>query len=121
LLAGMVWVLHSDYQFEGAQVDGLAWLITLFAGLSMVSNIRFYSFKDLNLRRSVPFWAALLILLLFVVLSLDQSRVLWGFFLIYGISGYVMWVVRFWQRRGQPRPVGATVVEPADDTSEPEH
>ncbi|WP_297477080.1 CDP-diacylglycerol--serine O-phosphatidyltransferase [Ferrovum sp.] len=103
LLAGMVWVLHSDYQLEGPQVAWVAWVITLFAGLSMVSNVRFYSFKDLNLRRSVPFWAALLILLLFVVLSLDQSRVLWGFFLIYAVSGYVLWGTRQWQKRHSRR------------------
>ncbi|MBW8073178.1 MAG: CDP-diacylglycerol--serine O-phosphatidyltransferase [Ferrovum sp.] len=114
LLAGMVWVLHSDYQLEGAQVAWLAWVITLFAGLSMVSNIRFYSFKDLNFRRSVPFWAALLILLLFVVVSLDQSRILWGFFLIYAVSGYVLWGVRQWQKRHSRR---GTSAEPPKDAS----
>ena len=114
LLAGMVWVLHSDYQLEGAQVAWLAWVITLFAGLSMVSNIRFYSFKDLNFRRSVPFWAALLILLLFVVVSLDQSRILWGFFLIYAVSGYVLWGVRQWQKRHSRRGIAA---DPPKDAS----
>lgn len=105
LLAGMVWVLPSDYQLQGTQVNWLAWVITLFAGLSMVSNVHFYSFKDLNLRRSVPFWAALLILLLFVVLSLDQSRILWGFFLIYGLSGYALWCWRQLQKRRHRRSV----------------
>lgn len=88
LLAGMVWVLHSDYQIAGTQVPWLVWAVTIFAGLSMVSNVRFYSFKDLNLRRSVPFWAALLVLLGFVIITLDQSRILWGFFLSYACSGY---------------------------------
>ena len=32
----------------------LAWALTMFAGLTMVSNLRFYSGKDINLRKSVP-------------------------------------------------------------------
>ncbi len=99
LLAGMVWVLQGDYQIAGSRISGLVWCVTVFAGLSMVSNIKFYSFKDLNFRHSVPFWAALLVLLGFVVISLDQARVLWSFFLVYSGSGYVMWLVRTVGRR----------------------
>ncbi len=91
LLAGMVWVLQSVYGVEGSHIQWLVWCVTVFAGLSMVSNIKFYSFKDLNLRRSVPFWAVLLVMLGFVIITLDQARVLWAFFLLYACSGYVLW------------------------------
>ncbi|OYV80075.1 MAG: CDP-diacylglycerol--serine O-phosphatidyltransferase [Ferrovum sp. 37-45-19] len=90
LLAGMVWVMDASYQIPGGKIAWLVWALTVFAGLSMVSNVRFYSFKDLNLRRSVPFWAVLLILLGFVIVSIDQARVLWGVFLIYALSGYAV-------------------------------
>jgi len=103
LLSGMVWVMDASYQVPGGKIAWLVWGLTVFAGLSMVSNIRFYSFKDLNLRRSVPFWAVLLILLGFVVVSIDQARVLWGFFLIYAVSGYVVsikgWISRHQQQK----------------------
>ncbi len=100
LLSGMVWVMDAGYQVPGGKIAWLVWALTVFAGLSMVSNIRFYSFKDLNLRRSVPFWAVLLILLGFVVVSIDQARVIWGFFLIYAVSGYVV-SIKGWLGRSQ--------------------
>ncbi|WP_067496777.1 CDP-diacylglycerol--serine O-phosphatidyltransferase [Ferrovum sp. PN-J185] len=102
LLSGMVWVMDASYQVPGGKIAWLVWALTVFAGLSMVSNVRFYSFKDLNLRRSVPFWAVLLILLGFVVVSIDQARVLWGFFLIYAVSGYVV-SIKGWISRQQQK------------------
>lgn len=105
VLAGMVWVLNGVYEVNGGDIQWLVWAVTIFAGLSMVSNIKFYSFKDLNLRRSVPFWAVLLVMLGFVVISLDQARVLWALFLVYALSGYVLWALRCIQRwRKNSRP-----------------
>lgn len=102
LVAGMVWVIQGSYQIEGSHIAWLAWCMTLFAGLSMVSNVPFYSFKDINVRRSVPFWAALIILLIFVIVSLDHSRVLWTFFLGYACSGYLGYLWKFTQRTKNP-------------------
>ncbi|MBU1666665.1 MAG: CDP-diacylglycerol--serine O-phosphatidyltransferase, partial [Gammaproteobacteria bacterium] len=53
LVAGLVWVL-VDNHISGVDIRWLAWGITLFAGISMVTNLRFYSGKDINLKRSVP-------------------------------------------------------------------
>ena len=119
LLAGMVWVLQSDYAVEGNRIHWLTWCVTVFAGLSMVSSIKFYSFKDLNLRRSVPFWAALLILLGFVVITLDQSRVLWSFFVVYACSGYVLWLLRLLQRRYRKQLSGRAAVAHSSKEEEP--
>src|SRR6266542_4455818 len=70
LVAGFLW-LASDNKIP---VDdyGLPWVaafLTLYAGLTMVSNVPFYSFKDINLRRSEPFAVILLIVLGFVLVS----------------------------------------------------
>ncbi|NDU80110.1 MAG: CDP-diacylglycerol--serine O-phosphatidyltransferase [Ferrovum sp.] len=102
LIAGMVWVIQGSYRIDGSQIAWMAWCMTLFAGLSMVSNVPFYSFKDVNVRRSVPFWAALIILLLFVIVSLDHSRVLWTFFLGYAFSGYLGYLWKLAQHRKNP-------------------
>ncbi len=105
VLAGMVGVLNGVYEVSGGDIQWLVWAVTIFAGLSMVSNIKFYSFKDLNLRRSVPFWAVLLVMLGFVVISLDQARVLWALFLVYALSGYVLWALRciqHWRKNSRP-------------------
>lgn len=57
----------------------------------MVSNISFYSFKDFDLRNRVPFVAVLGSLLVIVLMTLDPPRVLFGGFLLYALSGPVLW------------------------------
>jgi CDP-diacylglycerol---serine O-phosphatidyltransferase len=93
LLAGFVWIM-DDYEIIGRNIDWIVWFVTVFAAVSMVSNVKFYSFKTINLRRSVPFWAMLVIVMLFVVITIDQARVLFGIFFAYSLSGYVMWAVQ---------------------------
>lgn len=106
LIGGLVWVLHADYQVEGRDIRWLAWALTLFAGLTMVSNVKFYSFKDINLRRAVPFWTVLVVMLGFVVVTIDQARVLFGLFAAYALHGYVLWglsrIGRWRRRRRMP-------------------
>ena len=62
----------------------------------MVSNVPFYSFKDINLRRSVPFWAILLIVLAMILISSNPPVILFLGFVVYGLSGYVHW---FWLKQ----------------------
>ena len=88
LIAGLVWVMH-DYGITGQDVRWLAWGSTLFAGLTMVSNIRFYSGKDINLRKSVPFFVILLVVLAFILVSTSPPEVLFCVFVLYALSGYV--------------------------------
>ncbi len=99
LLAGLVWVMH-DYHVAGESIRWLVWFATLFAGLTMVSNLRYYSGKDINLRRSVPFMVLLLLVLFFVLISLDPPQVLFGLFVTYALSGYVL---ALWNLR-KPKP-----------------
>jgi CDP-diacylglycerol--serine O-phosphatidyltransferase len=63
--------------------------------------VPFYSFKTIPLRRSVPFAVVLLIVLAFVLISLDPAVVLFLLFVAYGLSGYVYWV---WRKQQRPRP-----------------
>jgi CDP-diacylglycerol---serine O-phosphatidyltransferase len=98
LLVGFIWV--SD-DFQIARVEVVRWLaaaLTFYAGVTMVTNAPFYSFKDVNLRRSVPFWAVLLVVLALVMISVKPPLVLFGLFVIYGLSGYAVWIWR-WRRR----------------------
>jgi CDP-diacylglycerol--serine O-phosphatidyltransferase len=62
--------------------------------------VPFYSFKDINFRKSVPFWAVLLIVLGFVLVSSDPPIVLFLLFCAYGLSGYVLWALG---KRARPR------------------
>jgi CDP-diacylglycerol--serine O-phosphatidyltransferase len=96
LVAGMIWVLN-DYQVRGGDVRWYAAAITVYAGITMISSVKFYSGKDINLRRAVPFWVAIVILLALLLISIEPSHVLWGIALAYGVSGYVGWVVQRWR------------------------
>lgn len=100
LVAGLVWAMNQ-YQVNGRDIDWLAWSITLFAGFTMVSNIRYYSFKDINLRRAVPFWgvvAVALVVVLLVSVSSNLPELLFALFGIYALSGYCM-ALWGWARR----------------------
>jgi CDP-diacylglycerol--serine O-phosphatidyltransferase len=100
LLAGMVWV-GTDYQLQGYDLRFAAFVITLFAGVLMVSNIRYRSFKDLDLKGKVPFVAVLVVVLVFVFISIDPPQVLFGIFLAYGISGPVVTLVTLRKRKAE--------------------
>lgn len=102
LIAGLVWVMH-DYQIKGFDVRWLAWSVTLFAGLTMVSNLPYYSGKEINLRRSVPFMMLLLLVLVFILISLDPPQVLFALSVLYGLSGYAMWVMRKFHAKKAPQ------------------
>ncbi len=112
LLAGLVWVNFShgvsgrDDLWDWLPMSWVAWCFTVFAGLSMVSSLRFYSGKDINLRRSVPFVTVLLIVLFFVLVSASPPVVLFAIAVAYGLSGYVAWA--WWRlRRTRQHQVGA--------------
>ena len=93
LVAGFVWVM-LDYGYKGEEVNWFAAALTVFAGLSMVSNLPFYSFKDINLRRSVPFVVVFMIAMFFILISSYPPGVLFALFLGYSLSGYVLWLLR---------------------------
>jgi len=88
LIAGFVWVM-IDYGWYGAEARWYVCALTIFAGLTMVSNIRYYSGKDINLRRSVPFIFVAGIALFFALVSSYPPGVLFALFLGYALSGYV--------------------------------
>lgn len=111
LVAGFIWLMN-DLGYVGDELDWAAWVITLFAGLTMVSNVPFYSFKDINYRKSVPFIAIFLIVLAFVVIAGDPPKVLFGLFVLYGLSGYAIY---FWRlSKGRPVSIIQTEVDPID-------
>ena len=112
MVAGFVWSM-DDLGFSGARLSWFAWAITLYGGLTMVSNVPFYSFKDVNFRKSVPFIVAFLIVLGFVAVSSDPPKWLFGLFVSYGLSGYVVY---FWRLfKGKPVSIIETTTDPSDD------
>ncbi len=88
LVAGLVWVM-IDNGWQGNEARWYVCCVTIFAGLTMVSNVRYYSGKDINLRRSVPFVVVAGIALFFAGVASYPPGVLFALFLCYAVSGYV--------------------------------
>jgi CDP-diacylglycerol--serine O-phosphatidyltransferase len=102
LVAGMIWVFN-EYRVAGAEVQWLAAAVTIYAGITMVSSVKFYSGKDINLRRAVPFSAAVALVIVLLLISLEPPIVLWGVMLAYGVSGYLGWAVQRWRTEAREK------------------
>ena len=89
LVAGFVWIIN-DLNIPGEEVRWYAFALTLFAGITMVSTVPYWSGKDINMRRSVPFMVLPAIVLGYALVSSYPPGVLFGLFLAYALSGYVM-------------------------------
>ncbi|HEX2566646.1 MAG TPA: phosphatidylcholine/phosphatidylserine synthase [Burkholderiales bacterium] len=95
VITGFVWML-TDFELQPGDylwLAGLAWLVAVFAGVTMVSNVPFYSFKDVNWKKRVPLWAILACVAAFSVIASRPSLVLFVLFFGYALSGYVMWAM----------------------------
>jgi CDP-diacylglycerol--serine O-phosphatidyltransferase len=94
-----------EYGISGQEARWIAVFIALFAGLTMVSNLKYYSGKEINLRKSVPFFVILLIVLAFILISTSPPEVLFGAFLLYGLSGYVYALMRLGRNKKSAAPL----------------
>jgi CDP-diacylglycerol--serine O-phosphatidyltransferase len=118
VVAGLVW-FSTDYGLQGVTMMPAAFAITIIAGTLMVSNIRYNSFKELDLKGRVPFISILVVVLMFVFVSSDPPLVLFALSVIYALSGPVLTLV-FIRRRRAARRAGASLPEetPPKDTVE---
>jgi CDP-diacylglycerol---serine O-phosphatidyltransferase len=116
LVIGLIWVV-DDAGFKGvSQIPALAYTafaVTLFAGLSMVTNAPYYSFKVVGSRRTVPFIVIVAIALSIALVALDPPKVLFAIFCAYGLSGYAIYGWR--KMKGRPVSVIATSTEEPDE------
>jgi CDP-diacylglycerol--serine O-phosphatidyltransferase len=106
LLAGFVWLvvdLRVSLQEYRLETVWVAFILTIYAGVSMVSNVPFWSGKSLTLRKSLPVWSLGLVALIFVLISSNPPLVLFGGFVVYGCSGYLISTYRFLKRIFQPK------------------
>ena len=91
LLAGLVWVFDDFGIDRELWLSAIACLFTMYAGITMMTNLPFYSFKEYNLRQAVPFWVMLVLVAGLAVISLRPPVVLFLACLAYAVSGYVLW------------------------------
>lgn len=116
LIIGFIWVMDDAGFREVWSLPWLAWSAfgaTLYAGLTMVTNVPFYSFKDVSFKRSVPFIVIVLIALGIAVINIHPPIVLFALFCVYGLSGYGVYVYR--KMKGRPVSVIATSTDEPDE------
>jgi CDP-diacylglycerol--serine O-phosphatidyltransferase len=95
VLAGFIWVL-VDFGLsprDHAWLVWLTWVVAVFAGFTMVSNVPFWSFKEVNWKKRVPLWVILACVIGISIVASRPSLVLWALFMTYALSGYVMWAL----------------------------
>jgi CDP-diacylglycerol--serine O-phosphatidyltransferase len=121
LVAGFIWLLTEsglkgtgvlEFGAFALSVPWVMFALALYAGLTMVTNVPFYSFKDVSMKKSVPFAVIVLIALGIAVINIDPPTVMFGVFVVYGLSGYVVYAVR------RARGVRTSVI--STSTDEPE-
>lgn len=112
LVAGFIWLMQETEVAPG-DVTWVIFAITLYAGLTMVTNVPFYSFKDLSLKKSVPFAALVLVALGIAVINIHPPTVLFFLFVIYGLSGYAVYLWR--KSKGRPTSMISTSTDEPDE------
>lgn len=100
LLIAFIW-WGDDAQWVTADIALIAAVLTVSAGVLMVSNVRYNSFKDQDLKGRVPFFKILAVVAVFVLVAMDPPRVLFIISLIYALSGIVLTLVQLRKRRAE--------------------
>jgi CDP-diacylglycerol---serine O-phosphatidyltransferase len=97
-IAALVWILDKTGML-GSMIDWYVAGFTVFSGILMVSNIRYHSFKQFDLRGKVPFVTILIALVIFVLIAVNPAYTLFAVFFSYLLSGPLLTLWHLFQRR----------------------
>lgn len=100
VVAGFLWV-GVEHELDIDSINLIALGILAAAGALMVSNVRYNSFKEFDLKGRVPFFFTLVVLLGFALVSLDPPIVLFAVFFGYAVSGPLMTLIQIRARRAE--------------------
>lgn len=103
LLVGSMWVLLS-IELPANVLAYIALFITLAGGGLMVSNVTYYSFKDIDAIKKVPFFVMPAIILVLCAVIISPAHILYTVFLTYVVSGPCISIyrrVRLMRRRAK--------------------
>lgn len=107
LVVFMVWSF-TEYEIEVSPVVAVfAALVTVLAGVLMVLNVRYYSFKDIDFHNPVPFVSILAFVLILVVVAWHTATVLFAMAIMYAVSGPLVAILRRRKKATLPQPVEA--------------
>lgn len=113
LVVGFIYIC-SSYNFQGTFITITGTVITLLAAFSMVSNIKFYSFKEFNFHHRGRFRVLLLFLLVLTLLLIYPEFVIYGFFLGYALVSYFNYIFRIGYGKKKPS-IESSINETTED------
>ena len=94
LVTFMIWV-GAKYEVEVTPLIAfLMAILTVFAGLLMISNYKYYSFKEMHFRGTVPYMVLVLFVILLVLIAQNPHEVLLSMCVVYAASGPAIWLYR---------------------------
>jgi CDP-diacylglycerol--serine O-phosphatidyltransferase len=92
ILAGGLWFcVENGYDVEN--IKYLVLITTISTGLLMVSNFRYSSFKELDFKNRVPFFVAILAMLVISFVLAQPQRMLFILSVAYAASGPIITLV----------------------------
>ena len=92
-----VWAM-SSYGIQGGEVGNFLAIFTAIltgcVSLLMVVNVPYYSFKEIELKKRVPFFSMLFVVFIFALISIDPPIVLVICAFVYVLSGPIIWALK---------------------------
>lgn len=115
LLVSFVW-WGDDAGWSRGDISWVAAFLSVAAGILMVSTVRYYSFKDVDLKGTVPFFKMLLVVVAFVLVAMDPPKMIFLIVFGYSVFGVGMTLLQLRQRRAE-RKAQAGQEQGRDDQS----
>ena len=97
ILICYVWLMQ-DLGVNISSYITLTVILIVSLSILMISNIAYMSFKDINFRQKIPYVMLFAISLAISFISFDPPKVLFIFFLFYGLSGPGLYLFRRFKR-----------------------
>lgn len=97
MIVYFVWAL-SSFGIQGDEVSRILVIFTAIltglVSLLMVVNLPYYSFKEIELKKRVPFFSILFVVFIFALISIDPPIILAICAFAYIISGPILWTFK---------------------------
>ena len=104
VIASFSWLCYQ-HEWQNIFVTVFASILSLVISGLMVSNFRYYSFKEVDFKGKVPFLYVLVMIILFVAIAANPSLVLFVGFTLYALSGLVITLIALHKMRKQRKHI----------------